>query len=71
MVDEYTKLFQTAVYERFEKYIDEFNFIMTKPTFLASLDEHVDRLSSSNDVTDDIVNKVRKAITEEFAPITI
>ena len=71
MVDEYTILFQAAVYERFEKYINEFNCIMTKPTFLASLNEHVDRLISSNDVTDDIVNKVHKAITEEFAPITI
>ncbi|CAH1538796.1 conserved hypothetical protein [Vibrio owensii] len=71
MVDEYTVLFQKSVFERFEKYINEFNCLMTNSEFLASLDEHVNRLRDSNDVSDDIVNKMCKAITEEFAPIEL
>ncbi|TXZ35663.1 hypothetical protein FXE65_03330 [Vibrio cholerae] len=71
MVDEYTVLFQKSVFERFEKYINEFNCLMTNSEFLASLDEHVNRLRDSNDVSDDVVNKMCKAITEEFAPIEL
>ncbi|EJS4061539.1 hypothetical protein [Vibrio parahaemolyticus] len=71
MVDEYTELFQKSVYDRFGSYIDEFNHIMTNPVFLASLDQYIDELRSSNDVTESIISKMSKAVSEEFAPIEI
>lgn len=71
MVKEYTALFQRAVYDRFKEHIDDFNSIMTTPAFLESLEAYLDKLRVSDDITDDNLKKMSKAVSEEFAPIEI
>ncbi len=71
MIDEYTALFQIQSYKRFAKFIDEFNAIITKPSFLDNTETCLNELENNKSITDKEVNKLRTAIKSEFRPIEI
>ncbi len=69
MIDEYTVLFQKQGYRHFGKLIEDFNEIITKPSFKVNLERCLCELEEQKDYKD--IEKLRKALQDEFKPIEI
>jgi len=70
MIDEYQKLFQQQSYDKFKIFIDEFNDIVTDVKLTQSIEDY---FAEMQDVHTNIklVEKFKKAVYEEFAPIDL
>jgi hypothetical protein len=67
MVDEYTKLYQKQAYKLFKNLIDDFNLIITDSKFVKKMEDSINKMQgSSNDI-----EKLRKAVREDFSPIEV
>ncbi len=71
MIDEYTSLFQKQGYQQFAKLIDEFNEIVTNTIFRDNLKNSLNELSSEYSVDKKEIEKLKKAVNDEFLPIEI
>lgn len=71
MIDEYTFLFQKQCYDNFEKFIEEFNEIMISSIFKERMGESLDTLSLDTSYNIKELEKLKKAVDNEFCPIEI
>jgi hypothetical protein len=71
LIDEYTELFQKQGYAKFAKLIDEFNEIVTNTVFIQKLENCFLQLVHDMSVTSSEINKLKKAVADEFAPIEL
>jgi len=69
MTDEYTALFQRKSYNYFAGLIDDFNAIITKPSFAQKLSDSLAAMESDNSFTQADIDKLRKSVNYEFSPI--
>jgi len=71
LIDEYTVLFQKKSYNMFSKLIDDFNGIVTDQLFTNKLEDCLSKMSANDafDIKD--IEKLKKAVHEEFMPIEI
>jgi len=65
MKNEFKKMFQEEAYDRFEKYIKEYNKIVTDEEFILAKDKYLSTLDNS----DSGIKKFIQIINEEFSPI--
>lgn len=66
IINEYKLLFQKQGYDKFSKFIDEFNEIITNSEFKDKLQRCLDNLSLEEDI-----EVLRKAVKNEFMPIEL
>ena len=71
MIEEYTLLFQKQAYEKFGKFIDEFNEIVTNQEFSDKRKDCLDSLGSDDHFEKTDIKKLTTAVTREFKPIEI
>jgi len=71
MVAEFTKLFQQQGYARFAKLIDDFNELVSNTEFVRRIDECIDELSNDPEFETTDIQKLRKAVQDEFQPICV
>ncbi len=71
IIDEYTLLFQKQSYERFSSLIDDFNKIISANTFQEKLKHTLGLLAENATYSNEDINKLTKAINDEFKPIEI
>jgi len=71
LIDEYTALFQRQGYERFGRLIDDFNQLISSADFLDRLKTSLNVMASDDSFTGQDLEKLRKSVSEEFAPIVI
>lgn len=71
MIDEYTFLFEKQAYDIFEKLIDDFNEIMISSIFKERIGESLNTLSLDISYTGEEIEKLKKAVDNEFRPIEI
>lgn len=71
MINEYTKLFQKKSYEHFNLLIDDFNNIITKPSFTDKLHQSLHELEKSNVYSNEDIAILKKSVSEEFSPIKV
>jgi len=71
LIDEYTDLFQRQGYQRFGRLIDDFNQLISSADFLDRLKTSLNAMASDSSFTQQDMEKLRKSVSEEFAPIVI
>jgi hypothetical protein len=71
MIDEYTSLFQKQGYNQFARLIDEFNEIITNQSFQEKLRGCLEDLSADESFDNKDIDKLKKAVYNEFMPIEI
>jgi len=71
MVDEYTILFQKQAYRQFPKLIDDFNEIISGSDFKDKLSSCLDELNEDDSFQSKDIEKLKKAVKNEFMPIEI
>jgi len=71
MIDEFTEMFQKQGYEKFEKFINEFNEIIINQDFKDKLECGLKMLSDDSTFEKSDVEKLKVAIKNEFKPIEI
>lgn len=71
LIDEYTTLFQKQSFERFERFINEYNGIVSNPSFQEKLNESLDKVGKEETIGKNDIEKLKKAVETEFAPIEI
>ena len=69
MIDEYTLLFQKQGYEQFGRLIDDFNEIIASSHFIEKLNNCLNELSADNSFEKKDIEKLKKAVHNEFMPI--
>ncbi len=71
MVQDFTALFQRQAYKQFELLIEDFNGIITHPTFVQNLEESLEAVRKNGRYGENDIEKLEKALQEEFFPIVI
>ena len=71
MIDEFTELFQKQGYARFGRLIDDFNELVSSPTMLSKIGGCIDELSSNTELGTSDIQKLGKAVRDEFRPISV
>ena len=71
LIDEYTILFQKQGYKQFAKLIDDFNEIISNQIFKDKMNCCFDELSLDNSFKTKDIEKLKKAVKNEFEPIDI
>jgi hypothetical protein len=71
MVKEFTQLFQKQTYKKFSRYIDEFNKIITKRSFVSNLNDSVYEVIDELDLKGKPASVFQKSIKDEFSKIII
>lgn len=70
MIDEYQKLFQQQSFNYFEKFIDDYNKIITNTKLVSAVSQYLDKIECSQDISERDIEKLKKSVAEEFSPIT-
>jgi len=71
MIAEYTQLFQKQTYRTFGKFIDEFNEIVSAPSFKSNLNSSLEELASKVAIDKSDLEKLKKSARDEFMPIEV
>jgi len=71
MIDEYTLMFQQQGYKRFSRLIEDFNRIITNKTFKEKLSDYLQELADDKSFNLKDIEKLQKAVTDEFKPIEV
>jgi hypothetical protein len=71
MIDEYTILFQQQGYKQFSKLIENYNHIITEQAFRDKLNTGLQELSNDSSFDSKDIDKLAKAVEDEFKPIRI
>lgn len=68
-VDEYAQLFRSETFKHFGTLIEDFNQIVTNSDFQSNIKTAVGLMSYEEEFTSDDIEKLEKAINNEFLPI--